>query len=60
MTRRIAEVSGGLLVLLAAVALFEGVRALRAHDYVASVLLALVAVPLVRSSVELMRPSIGE
>ncbi|MCC7534725.1 MAG: hypothetical protein IT379_00850 [Deltaproteobacteria bacterium] len=60
MARRIAEIAALLLVVAAVVALFEGVRALRAHDYVATVLLGLVAIPLVRTSAELLRPSIGE
>lgn len=60
MARRIAEVAALLLVVAAVGALFEGVRSLRAHDYVATVLLGLVAIPLVRASAELLRPSIGE
>lgn len=58
--RRLAEVLGGLVMLAGLAVLFEAILMLRAHDYVAALLLGLVAVPLVRAAVDLLRPSLGE
>lgn len=60
MGRRIRE-GGGLLLLLCALgALYVGVGELRARDYLACIVLVLTGLSLVKASVELLRPSIGE
>ncbi|AKF07888.1 hypothetical protein [Sandaracinus amylolyticus] len=60
MGRTLRDGSGALLVGVAMAALFFGVVQLRAHDYVAAVLLVIVALSVLRAGVELLRPTLGE
>ncbi|MEM9068791.1 MAG: hypothetical protein AAGE52_09800 [Myxococcota bacterium] len=54
------EGSGALLLLSALATLFYGVVKLRAHDYVATIVLVVVGLALLGAAVELLRPSVGE
>ena len=60
MGRTLRDGSGALLVGVAMAALFFGVVQLREHDYVAAVLLVIVALSVLRAGVELLRPTLGE
>lgn len=60
MGRHLREGSGALLVLLAAGVLVYAVICLRARDFVAAVLLIATGLAVLRSGVELLRPSVGE
>ncbi|MBK8173548.1 MAG: hypothetical protein IPK60_24870 [Sandaracinaceae bacterium] len=60
MGRHLREGSGALLVLIAAATLFYSVVSLRARDYIAAVLLIATGLAVLRSGVELLRPSVGE
>ena len=51
---------GLVLMALSLALLFGGVRELRGHDYVASLILIMAGFGLTRSATELLRPSIGE
>ncbi len=57
---RLREGLGTLLLLAALVTLFLGVMDLRAHDYVAAILLSFIGLALLGAGVELLRPSLGE
>ena len=52
--------TGALLVLGSVGVLAYGIAELRTHDYVASILLILTGLSLLRAGVELLRPTIGE
>lgn len=39
---------------------FHGVSQLRAHDYLACIMLTLTGLSLLRAGVDLLRPSVGE
>ncbi len=56
----VREGAGGALVVGAAGVLVYAVVQLRDHDYVASILLVLVGLSLLRAGVELLRVSVGE
>jgi hypothetical protein len=60
MSRVLREGAGAALVLSSLTVLALGVAELRGRDYVAAALLVLVGIALVRSGVELLRPSVGE
>ena len=60
MGRRIREVGGAVVLAGALGVLYFGVARLRAGDYLACVVLVLTGLSLVKASVELLRPSIGE
>jgi hypothetical protein len=60
MGRAIRDASGLVLVLVALTALFGGVMQLRDHDYLASMLLLLTGLAVLRAGVELLRPTVGE
>ncbi len=60
MGRWLRDGSGVLLVLCAIGALFHGVTQLRGHDYLASIVLTVTGLSLLRAGVELLRPSLGE
>tara|TARA_B100001750_G_scaffold80880_1_gene64274 strand:- start:2060 stop:2239 length:180 start_codon:yes stop_codon:yes gene_type:complete len=58
---KIVREGSGLLVLLGALAvLFQGILALRGHDFVSAIVLSVVGLALLGASVELLRPSVGE
>lgn len=52
--------SGALLIGAAIAVLFWGVLQLRAHDYVAAILLVIAGLAVLRAGVELLRPTLGE
>lgn len=52
--------AGYVLLVLALAALFVGVSAAAGHDYVAAVLILGTGLAVLRASVTLLRPSIGE
>ncbi len=54
------DVIGVVLVLAALVTLFIGVTQLRAHDYLACIILTFTGLSLMRAGAELLRPSVGE
>lgn len=54
------EVVGVVLVVAALVMLFVGVTQLRAHDYLACIILTFTGLSLMRAGAELLRPSVGE
>jgi hypothetical protein len=54
------DVAGVVLVLAALVTLFIGVTQLRAHDYLACIILTFTGLSLMRAGAELLRPSVGE
>jgi hypothetical protein len=60
MGRTVRDASGALLVLLALAALVYGVLTLRAHDYLAAVLVLASGLAVLRAGVELLRPTVGE
>ena len=60
MGRAVRDGSGALLVGAAIAVLFWGVLQLRAHDYVAAVLLVITGLSVLRAGVELLRPTLGE
>jgi hypothetical protein len=60
MGRVLRDGSGLLLVLVALATLFGGVAQLRDHDYLASMLLLLTGLAVLRAGVELLRPTVGE
>jgi hypothetical protein len=60
MATALREVTGVVLVLVALVTLFIGVSELRAHDYLACMILTFTGLSLMRAGAELLRPSVGE
>lgn len=52
--------TGALLVGVAIAALFWAIVQLRAHDYLAAVLLIVTGLSVMRAGVELLRPTLGE
>lgn len=60
MGRHLREGSGALLVLVAAGTLFYSIVLLRSRDYIAAALLIGTGLAVLRSGVELLRPSVGE
>jgi hypothetical protein len=54
------DAMGVVLVLAALVTLFIGVTQLRAHDYLACIILTFTGLSLMRAGAELLRPSVGE
>lgn len=60
MGRWLREGSGTVLVAVALFVIFHGVTALRTHDYLASIVLAVTGLSLLRAAVELLRPTLGE
>jgi len=60
MTRVVRDGAGLLLVGVALVSLFFGVGELRQHDYLASAMLLIVGLAVLRAAVELLRPTVGE
>ena len=58
--KHVREGSGFVLLLLALAVLFQGVLALRGHDFVSAIVLSVVGLALLGASVELLRPSVGE
>lgn len=60
MGRVVRDGAGGVLVAAALMLLFMGVWQLRAHDYVAAILLLLSGLSVLRAGTELLRPSLGE
>jgi hypothetical protein len=58
--RTLRDGSGALLVLTSLGVLFYAVLELRAHDYVAAILLVVTGLSLLRAGVELLRPTVGE
>ena len=54
------EGTGVVLVVAALVTLFIGVTELRAHDYLACIILTFTGLSLMRAGAELLRPSVGE
>jgi hypothetical protein len=60
MRRALRDGSGIVLVLAALAGLFFGVVELRERDYLASMLLLLTGLAVLRAGVELLRPTVGE
>ena len=60
MTKPLRDASGALAMLAAVAGLGWAVVQLTSHDYVAAVLLVVVGLTLARTSVELLRPTVGE
>lgn len=60
MGRTVRDGSGALLIGAAIVILFWGVRELRAHDYVAAILLVITGLSVLRAGADLLRPTLGE
>jgi hypothetical protein len=60
MNRWLRDGSGALLVVSALALCFHGVSQLRAHDYLACIMLTLTGLSLLRAGVDLLRPSVGE
>ena len=60
MANALREVTGVVLVLVALATLFVGVTELRAHDYLACMILTFTGHSLMRAGAELLRPSVGE
>ena len=60
MAKHLREGTGLTLVVTALVLLVLGIRHLRDQEYVGAVLLVTTGLALVRSGVELLRPSMGE
>ncbi len=60
MTFSLRDAMGVVLVLAALVTLFIGVTQLRAHDYLACIILTFTGLSLMRAGAELLRPSVGE
>lgn len=60
MGRLLRDGAGSILVVASLILLFAGVWQLRGHDYVASVLLVLSGLSVLRAATELLRPSLGE
>ena len=60
MANALREVTGVALVLIALGTLFAGVTELRAHDYLACMILTFTGLSLMRAGTELLRPSVGE
>jgi len=58
--KHVRESAGALLIVAALFVLGTGVRHLRDQEFVGAVLLISVSLALVRSGVELLRPSMGE
>ncbi len=58
--KHLREGSGALLILVALFVLGTGIRHLRDQEFVGALLLISVSLALVRSGVELLRPSMGE
>jgi len=58
--KHVREGAGALLILAALAVLGVGVRHLRDQEFVGALLLISVSLALVRSGVELLRPSMGE
>jgi hypothetical protein len=58
--KHLREASGAVLILAALVVLGTGIRHLRDQEFVGALLLISVSLALVRSGVELLRPSMGE
>lgn len=54
------EVTGLALVIGALITLFVGLTQLRAHDYLACIILTFTGLSLMRAGAELLRPSVGE
>jgi len=54
------EGSGAALLVASLCVLFYAVMQLAAHDYLASVLLIVVGLFILRAAVELLRPTVGE
>lgn len=60
MGRALRDGTGLLLTVTALAALFYGVAQLREHDYIASALLLITGLAVLRGGVELLRPTVGE
>lgn len=56
----VRPITGVLLVGVALVTLFFGVRELSSHDYVAALILTIMGLSLLGAGVELLRPTVGE
>ncbi|MCA9532790.1 MAG: hypothetical protein KC593_03890 [Myxococcales bacterium] len=56
----VRDVAGGALVVASLVTCFEGLMRLRAHDYLAAVVVLMVGLALLGAGVELLRPTVGE
>jgi hypothetical protein len=60
MGRVLRDGAGALLITGALAVLFGGIVELREHDYVASTLLIVTGLSVLRAGVELLRPTLGE
>ena len=60
MVRTLRDGTGAVLALTALGVLFYGIVQLRAHDYVAAILLVVTGLSLLRAGTELLRASVGE
>ena len=60
MANALREITGVVLVLVALGTLFVGVNELRAHDYLACMILIFTGLSLMRAGAELLRPAVGE
>jgi hypothetical protein len=58
--RAVRDASGAVLVLVSLGVLTYAVLSLRAHDYVAAILLVVTGLFMLRAGVELLRPTVGE
>jgi len=58
--RSIRDLTGCGLVVVALAVVFHGVTQLGARDYLATIVLILTGLSLMRAGVELLRPAIGE
>lgn len=58
--KHLREGAGAVLILAALLVLGTGIRHLRDQEFVGALLLITVSLALVRSGVELLRPSMGE
>lgn len=60
MGRTLRDGAGTLLIGAALAILFWGVVLLRGHDYVASMLLVVAGLSMLRAGAEVLRPTLGE
>lgn len=60
MTRIVRDGTGLVVVLSALGVIFHGIRKLGGGDYLASIILVLAGLSLMRAGAELLRPAVGE
>jgi hypothetical protein len=60
MGRGVRDAAGSVLLACALAVLFVGVRELRERDYLASIVLVMTGMSLLKAGVELLRQAVGE